>query len=129
MAGNRTVEGWCAAHLTRALRVEAGRSGLEVVFGDEVPVLESRVEWVRAVPRAVAVAGGRYRTREQEVLVRVELDLRRAGKRVWGLALTGKESYLSAPDLRGTEANRQMAMRTVLDRLAVRAIERLARGF
>ena len=89
----------------------------------------ARVVSIRAVPRGVAVSGGRFRAREQEVVVRVELVLRLPAEDDLELKLSDRESYLSAPDIRGTEANRQLALQRVWERIAVEGIERISRGF
>jgi hypothetical protein len=77
----------------------------------------------------VAVFGGRFRAREQEVVVRVELVLRLPTEGDLELELSDRESYLSAPDIRGTEANRQLALKRVLDRMAEEGVERISRRF
>lgn len=130
LADNRNVEGWTAAEFTAGLRIAAERVGLLVVDDDgSAPCLHARVVYTRVVPRGVAALGGSYRTREQEVIVRVELSLVEGGKQTWETAVSDRQSFLSAPDLRGTEANRQMATRAVLQRVAERSIERLTRNF
>ena len=45
------------------------------------------------------------------------------------LKLSDRESYLSAPDIRGTEANRQLALQRLWERMAEEGIERISRGF
>jgi hypothetical protein len=128
LAEHRTTEAWPAAHFTRMLRREAARAGLQLIpadrAGDGCPALWSRVLAAEAVPRAVAVRGGRYRTREQEVRVVVEMALRGRAAAAQPWRLDERVSYLSAPDLRGTEANRQQAVRRALARLARRAGDR-----
>jgi hypothetical protein len=112
---------------TGALRREAVLAGLEITDDDSAPRLVPRVVSIRDVPRGVAVFSGRFRAREQEVVVRVKLDLELEEDGV-SIALTDRESYLSAPDLRGTEANKKLAMKRVIDRLAREGLERLALG-
>jgi len=130
-ARHRGAEPWPAVHFTRALRAEAERAGLELVEAGAggVPVLKARLGDALAVPRGVALYGGSYRAREQEVALKIELELEGDGPSPRRFSLSDRVSYLSAPDLRGTEANRQLALRRLLDRLARRAVERLARGF
>jgi hypothetical protein len=72
---------------------------------------------------------GGFAAREQEVIVRVTIELKIASGENSELVLSDRESYLSAPDLRGTEANRQLALRRVLERLARDAMDRLTRRF
>ena len=115
--------------MTSALRSEAVRSGLRLDGSEASPRLESRIVRVKAVPRGVALHAGAFRTREQELVARIELSLVRDGQECWKTVLNGRESYLSAPDLRGTEANRNIALKTMIERLAREGIERLARGF
>jgi hypothetical protein len=129
MAGNLTSEATVGAWLTSALRTEARRAGLELSGETNVPKLVAKVVRVEAIPRGVAVFGGRYRTREQEVVVEVEMRVEFSTSPPWLVRLTDRESYLSAPDLRGTEANRASALRLVLDRVAQSGVERLSRGF
>lgn len=61
--------------------------------------------------------------------MRIEFELNEGGQAPRRFALSDRHSYLSAPDLRGTEANRQLALRRLLDGLARKAVERLAKGF
>jgi len=131
IASHRGVEPWMAIHFTRALRAEAERAGLVLVEpgAEGAPALQARLDEARAVPRGVAVYGGNFRAREQEVTMRVELTLSGDGQPARKFALQDRASYLSAPDLRGTEANRQLAARRVLDGLARQAVERISRGF
>ena len=131
MASHRGAEPWMAVHFTQALRAEAQRAGLALVDAEAegVPVLEARLDEAKAVPRGVAVFGGSFRAREQEVTMRVEFSLSADGRPERKFALRERASYLSAPDLRGTEANRQLAARRVLDGLARKAVERISRGF
>lgn len=132
-AAQRGAEPWMAVHFTRVLRAEAESAGLRLVDPeageDEQPVFKARLAEAVAVPRGVAMFGGSFRAREQEVAVRVEFELAGGGQAPRRFVLSDRQSYLSAPDLRGTEANRQLALRRLLDRLARQAVERLARGF
>jgi outer membrane lipopolysaccharide assembly protein LptE/RlpB len=127
-AENLTTDAYASAHLTAALRRQAADAGLEVVAESPAMVI-AKVVSVREIPRGVAVFGGRFRAREQEVVVRVDLVLRSPSKDDVEVELSDRESYLSAPDIRGTEANRQLALQRVLDRMAVEGIERISRGF
>jgi len=127
VASNQTTDAWTAAYLTERLRVESDRLGLEERAGGAE--LRARILDVRAVPRAVAMMGGRTQTREQEVVVAVRLSLRLLDGRKLSDTLVGRESYLSTAELRGTDSNRQMALRLCLDRLAAEALNRIGRGF
>jgi len=127
IAQNLTSDASAGALLTTALRRQATRAGLSLSDSADVPVLFVRVLSISAIPRGVALAGGSFRTREQEVVVRIELELK--NPEPWKVAISDRESYLSAPDLRGSEANRLLALERVLARLAQQGIERLARGF
>jgi len=126
-AENRTPEGWAGAHLTRALRIEAERLGLELVPEGEAPALRARLLGLEAVPRAVASFGGRHASREGELRVAVEVTL--DGLPGEPLGLEKREGYLTAPAHEGTEANQRLAARLALERLAARAVERLLRAF
>lgn len=131
VAKHRGAEPWMAVHFTQALRAQADRAGLEIVDADAegAQVLKARLDEARALPRGVANYGGRFRAREQEVDVRIELELSGGEQPPRHFVVRDRMSYLSAPDLRGTEANRQLTTRKLLDKLARQAIERLARGF
>jgi hypothetical protein len=124
VAQNETTETWTTAFLTRSLREQAGRVGLEIV-SCKAPVLSARVVSIRSAPRGISRGGGRYTATEREVSVLIRLGL--TGQE--SLVLSDRQSYLSAPDVRGTEANRQLAVRIVIDRLAVTAIDRISRKF
>ncbi len=125
---NLTTQAHASGHFTAALRRQAVDSGLQVV-GEAPAVMQGRVMSIRAIPRGVAVYGGRFRAREQEVVVRVELVLRLPSRDDVKFSLSDREGYLSAPDIRGTEANLQLALQRVLDRMAEEAVERISRGF
>lgn len=127
-AENLTTDVHASAQFTTALRRRAADAGLEVV-GEAPAIMNARVVSIRAVPRGVAVSGGRFSAREQEVVVRVELMLRLPEEDDLELKLSDRESYLSAPDIRGTEANRQLALQRVWERMAEEGIERISRGF
>jgi hypothetical protein len=129
VAENLTTDAWAGAWLTEGLRREAIRAGLEVVYGADAPHLDARVVFAEPIPRGVAVHAGRFRAREQELVVKVELAFRHSTGHQNSFALDARESYLSAPDLRGTEANRLLALRKALDRLSRDAIDRLSRSF
>ncbi len=131
VATQRGAEPWMAVHFTQALRAQAERAGLVLVDAgaDGAQVLRARLDEARAMPIAVANYGGRFRAREQEVDVRIELKLSGGGQPAREFVVRDRMSYLSAPDLRGTEANRQLAARRLLDALARQAVDRLARGF
>jgi outer membrane lipopolysaccharide assembly protein LptE/RlpB len=129
-AENLTTEGQASAQFTAALRRQAADRGLELV-GDAAgsAVMQAKVVSIRAVPRGVAVSGGRFRAREQEVVVQVEMKLRSPPADDVEIKLSDRESYLSAQDIRGTEANRQLALQRVFQRMAEEGIERISRGF
>ena len=126
-AHNLTGEASAGAWLVAGLRREAARAGLVVTDSSEAR-LHSRVASVLAVPRGVSSAVG-FSAREQQVIVRVEIEVILASGEKHKLPLSDRESYLSAPDLRGTEANRQLALRRVISRLARDGIDRLTRSF
>lgn len=129
-AENLTTDGRASAQLTDALRRQAADAGLEVVGeAASAAVMQAKVASIRAVPRGVAVSGGRFRAREQEVVVQVEFKLVLPSSEDMEMKLSDRESYLSAPDIRGTEANRQLALQRVLERMAEEGIERISRGF
>jgi outer membrane lipopolysaccharide assembly protein LptE/RlpB len=129
-AENLTTEGQASAQFTAALRRQAADRGLELV-GDAAgsAVMQAKVVSIRAVPRGVAVSGSRFRAREQEVVVQVEMKLRSPSADEVEIKLSDRESYLSAQDIRGTEANRQLALQRVFQRMAEEGIERISRGF
>jgi outer membrane lipopolysaccharide assembly protein LptE/RlpB len=129
-AENLTTEGRASAQLTAALRRRAADRGLELV-GEvaDTAVMRARVTSIKAVPRGVAVFGGRFRAREQEVVVQVEMKLSLPSAEEIEIKLNDRESYLSAQDIRGTEANRQLALQRVFQRMAEEGIERISRGF
>jgi hypothetical protein len=123
--GNHTMEPQAAMLLAASLRREAGRRGLKLDAAAQ-NVLEARLMKVEALVDAATLAGGRYSSRLQRLLVRVDFRLRRGGRLVWEKRLEESESYLAAPDLRGTEANRQAALCAVLERLAEEALGQIA---
>ena len=129
-AENLTTEGRASAQLTAALRRRAADRGLELVGeASDAAVMQARVVSIKAVPRGVAVFGGRFRAREQEVVVQVEMKLVMPSAEDVEIKLNDRESYLSAQDIRGTEANRQLALQRVFARMAEEGIERISRGF
>jgi outer membrane lipopolysaccharide assembly protein LptE/RlpB len=130
LAENLTTEGRASAQLTTALRRQAADRGLELIGEpDGAAVMQAKVVSITAVPRGVAVFGGRFRAREQEVVVQVEMKLVSPSADALEIKLSDRESYLSAQDVRGTEANRQLALQRVFRRMAEEGIERISRGF
>lgn len=129
-AENLTTEGRASVQLTAALRQQAADRGLELVGeASGAAVMQAKVVSITAVPRGVAVFGGRFRAREQEVVVQVEMRLSLPSAEDVVINLSDRESYLSAQDIRGTEANRQLALQRVFKRVAEEGIERISRGF
>lgn len=127
-AVNLSSEPAAGAWLTEALRLRAGRAGLDVAAAGPGPRLRVRLREVSARPLAVSLVGGRYRARQQVVEARIDVDLLQ-GRQVLGRCrLQERESYLSAPDLRGGEANRQVALRRVFSRLARKTLECVLEG-
>ncbi len=105
------------------------RVGLRLSGSSAAPRLLARLLSVKSVPRSVATYGGAFHTREQEVQVRLELKLDDGRAGAFMQVLDGREGYLSAPDLRGTIANRDLALRRLLLRLAHDGIDSLTRTF
>ncbi|MBN2494170.1 MAG: hypothetical protein JXR96_06245 [Deltaproteobacteria bacterium] len=129
MAASRSTEPWAGPHLTAALRLEADRAGLLLAGEGERARLRARVERIDALPRAVALQAGRFQTREQEIEVEVSLELILADGRRRDFVLRERQSVLSAPDIRMTLANREMAARLALERIARTAMRRMTRRF
>lgn len=121
------------ALLTRELREQAHEAGLTCPADHDseknIPALLSSIRSIESIPRGVAVYAGRYRTREQEVVFKVRFTLRMQNTKEQAWTLSERVSYLSAPDIRGTEANRQVAIRTAVGRLARKVVDSLAKGF
>lgn len=128
-AHNLTAEASAGAWLVAGLRREAARAGLVVADSDKAARLKPRVVSISAIPRGVSTFGGSFAAREQEVVARIELQVSLSSGEKLDVKLSDRQSYLSAPDLRGTEANRQLALRRVIDRLARDGIDRLTRSF
>jgi len=129
-AENLTTEGRASAQLTAALRRRATDRGLELVGEvSGAAVMQARVVSIKAIPRGVSVFGGRFRAREQEVVVQVVMKLSMPAAEDLEIKLDDRESYLSAQDIRGTEANRQLALQRIFQRMAEEGIERISRGF
>ena len=113
--------------LADSLRREAGRRGLKLDAAAR-NLLEAQLVKVETLVDAATLVGGRYSSRLQRLLVRVDFRLHREGRVVWEKRLEEGESYLAAPDLRGTEANRQAALSAALERLAEDVLGQIA-GF
>ncbi len=128
-AANLTSEAALGAHITKSLRDEAVRAGLRLTGSSTAPRLLARLLSVKSVPRSVVAYGGAFHTREQEVQVRLELELNDGSTSAFKQVFSGRESYLSAPDLRGTIANRDLALRRLLSRLVHDGIDSLTRTF
>jgi len=125
---NLSSEPAAGAWLTEALHRQAGRAGLEVAASGRGPRLRVRLRDVSARPLAVSLVGGRYRARQQVVEAGIQVELLEGQQLLSRCRLHEQESYLSAPDLRGGEANRQVALRRVFERLARRSLECLLEG-
>jgi hypothetical protein len=125
---NRTPEVAANIALTNALRDSAFRAGLDVEA--DGPQLQGTILSITAVPRGVVILDGQFRSREQEIIVEVRLKLFETQQQPpWERTLVERVSYLSGPDLRDSEANRLLALRTALRRLADRGIDALTREF
>jgi hypothetical protein len=124
---NRTPEVAASPAFTAALRDAAWRAGLTV--SGEGAQLQGTILSIIAVPRGVALFDGQFRSREQEIIVEVKLRLDEQKQPPWERVLVERVSYLSGPDLRDSEANRLLALRTALRRLADRGIDALVRKF
>ena len=124
---DRSTEAGAGAELSEALRNQALRRSLQP--GKEEAVLATRLVRVDARPLAVALAAGRYRARQQEVVIRASFVLSLASGERHEFQLQEQASYLSAADLRNTLANKRVALQQAIDRMAEAAIERISRGF
>jgi hypothetical protein len=130
VADNRTTEVSAGPFFTEVLRSEAERRGLRVVdAGGGDCVLTSRVVSISSLPRGVAMRGGQFLTREEQLNVRVEFLLKFPDGQENAFSLEAEESYLAALDLRGTLANRELAWKRAMKKLSQRGIETIARGF
>ena len=127
LAEDQSAEAGAGAELSSLLREEARRRGLGLVSG--AAQLQARIRQVDARPRAVALAAGRFRAREQEVTIKVDFELKLKDGRNLPFSLSERASYLSAPDLRNTLANRHLALQQAMERIAQSAIERISRDF
>ncbi len=72
----------------------------------------------RFQPLAVSASAGRFSASQQQLYVEASAQLERAGSVVWKKRLSESRDFLSAPDIRGTEANRRAALEAALQRLA-----------
>ena len=124
---NRTPEVEASKTFTAALRDAAWRAGLTVT--GEATQLQGTIVSITAVPRGVALLGTQFRSRELEIVVEVRLRLDEPQRERWERVLVERVSYLSGPDLRDSETNRVLALRTALHRLADRGIDALTRKF
>ena len=125
---NQTVEGWTTTILTQQLRENALANGLRLMEKG-TPRLQAHLVSIKATPRSVATQGGLFQTKEQQVAVRLHMELKLRNGTKHSFALFDKESYLSTSDIRGTQANRQVAVEGLLAKLAQRAVERISRNF
>ncbi len=116
--------------LTQALRGQAIQSGLVVVdSAEDTSRLEAELLSVHSNPRGVSINAGRFRAQEQEVVVKVSLVFSTVGGDKSQVSLEERESYLSAPDLTGTETNRMTALKRAVQRLAETGMDRIATVF
>jgi hypothetical protein len=124
---NRTPEVEASTTFTAALRDAAWRAGLTV--SGEATQLQGTIVSITVVPRGVALLEGQFRSREVQIIVQVRLRLDEPQRARWERVLVEVVSYLSGTDLRDSEANRVLALRTALRRLADRGIDALTRKF
>jgi hypothetical protein len=129
VADNQTLFADSTVTLTEALREEARRAGLRLVLDGEAPTLQACLKTIVVVPRAVGLVSGRFHARQEEVVVEVWLKLALPGRPAHERTYRERESFLAASDLRGTEANRDLAVRRALTRLARTGIDALAGEF
>lgn len=130
VAQNETLDVVAGAWLTTALRTEAKRLGLVIAqTQDNAASLETKILSIKSNPRGVTIHGGRYRSQEQEVVAKVLLVLHLASGGKVRIPLSDREGYLSAPDIRGTETNRMVALKRMLGRIAEYGIKRIASVF
>ncbi len=132
MATSLSEEAQVVPMLTGALRTQARKVGLACPADGKdktIPLLLSSIRSIEAFPRGVAVYAGRYRTREQEIVIKVRFTLKSDNHKDHTWVLQERVSYLSAPDIRGTEANRQMAIRSGIDSMSRKVMDCLTRGF
>ena len=125
---NQTIEGWTTPILTQELRKNALANGLQLMEKG-APTLHAQLVSIKATPRSVATQGGLFQTKEQQVVVRLKMELKLRNGTKHSFALFDKESYLSTSDIRGTQANRQVAVEGLLAKLAQKAVERISRSF
>jgi len=114
---------------TERLRRVARRAGLELGDGPGVPVLRVRLLELGTVPRGIAAGSGPWVAREEEVRLAVEYELSPAPEAAAPRRLREGESFMAAPDLRGTQANRALAVQRALERLAERIIAECCREY
>lgn len=127
-AKNETSEPAVGSLLVEALRGEAGRAGLQVQ-GDAQTVLRTTLVRLESLVEAATVIGGRYHSRQHRLLLVADFVLQNGSSLLWRGRLTESVSYLSAPDLRGSEANRQMALRDAAARMAREVFQQLAERY
>ena len=124
-AKNETTEPAAGALLVEALRREAERAGLQVQ-GEAAAVLQARVVRLESLVESATMLGGRYHSRQQRLLLVADFVLRRGSAApLWRERLSESVRYLSAPDLRGSEANRQVALRDAVGRMAREVFQQL----
>ncbi len=120
--------GW-ASELGERLRAEARRAGLVLSADPAAPQLRARLLSLDTIPRGIAAGGGRFAAREEEVRLAVEIVWQEGPTSSPPRRLREGESFVVAPDLRGTQTNRALAVRRALQRLAERIVNESSRGF
>jgi hypothetical protein len=123
---NQTAEPSLAIWMTEALRQEASITGFELSDANG-PCLNVEVLSVRAVPRGVSVSGGRFRTREQEIIMTAKFMLSDQSGDSLAFDMSERQSFLSAADLRSTQTNRSVALKVLIKRMAQIGIQRLSK--
>lgn len=120
--------GW-GSELGERLQSEARRAGLVLSSDPAAPQLRVRLLSLDTIPRGIAAGGGRFVAREEEVRLSVEVVWQEGPAVSTPRRLREGESFVVAPELRGTQANRALAVRRALQRLAERIVNESCRGF
>lgn len=121
---NRTAEPGAETFFTQAFREQLLKAG---ALGDEGADAEVRGALLSVTGFPLMASPGRLPSYRLTIVV--DVQLRRAGKSVASVQVTGTEDYLSGADLLLTEAQRQTALRRAAEALMKEAYERLATGF
>ncbi|NMB77194.1 MAG: hypothetical protein GYA21_18960 [Myxococcales bacterium] len=120
--------GW-GGELGERLQFEARRAGLVLSADPAAPRLRARLLSLETIPRGIAAGGGRFAAREEEVRLSVEIVWQEGPTSSPPRFLREGESFVVAPELRGTQTNRALAVRRALQRLAERIVNESCRGF